>query len=597
MASLESIRKRSGLLIGFIGLALLAFVLGDFLNGGSSIFGGGKPIVGEINGQEIDYKEFEIELRDLSQLQPQADQDQLRAGLWNDKVNSILLGDEYEKAGLSITSEELASNTIGYNNREVSPIVKRFFGIQPGQEVSNAQLSAGIAQLKEQDPTRWAEIEKQIAKQLMVEKLNTLVSRSYMVSNLESETKYKDQTTTASGKYAYADYQSVAKENKEVTDADIQKYFEENKENFKQEGTVKINYAVFSVAPTAGDNSTIKNELLALKGTQVVWNEKFKVNDTIKGFEDTDEMAAFLYSNSDIQFNPSYVPAGALSSEIDSLMHKNEIGFVYGPYFENGMYKMARLMDVRNDSVQVAIFAKEVVASDATDKAVFNNASNFVMTAQADGFDAAVKNIGSGQAFDELVSKDAAQLPGIGKDRQIVRWAFNEDTQPGSIKRFDLGDKYIIARFEKRFEKGYADFNSIKEQLRPAAENEKAKAYLLSKVNAATSVDAAAQALGTSVAPFSGLTLQSNGIEGVQFDPIAVGAIMGLTQGQVSKPIAGTTGVFVAIVDSKVEGPKASNVANITSQTENAFVPKVNYELVKSLRDQADIVDNRPNFY
>ena len=58
MISLENIRNRSGLLLTVIGVAMLAFIMTDLL----SSQGGGTPtdlVVGEINGQAIDYKEFE----------------------------------------------------------------------------------------------------------------------------------------------------------------------------------------------------------------------------------------------------------------------------------------------------------------------------------------------------------------------------------------------------------------------------------------------------------------------------------------------------------------------------------------------------------
>lgn len=598
MASLESIRKRSGLLIAFIGIALLAFVLGDFLNGGSSMFGGGKPIVGEINGEEVDYQDFEIELKELTQLQgPQADQDQVRNGLWNDKVNTVLLNEEYEKSGLSITDEELASNTIGYNNREVSPIVKRIFGIQPGQEVSNAQLSNGIAQLKKNDPLRWKSIQNIISKQLVNEKLNVLVTNAYSVSDLEAKAKYNAQTRVANGKYVYKSYASVSPENKTVTDADIKAYYDANKESFKQNGSAKLQYAVFNVAPTAEDNALVKSKINKLMKEQIVFNKDFAVNDTIPGFEDTKDVADFMREYSDIPYNANYLAKGELPSNLDTLMHSKAIGFVHGPYFENGMYKVARLVDSKNDSVQVAILGMEVLASDASDKKIFTEASSFAMKLQSTSFEEASKGMTANTTFTELVSKEAANLPGVGKDRSVIRWAFNKNTELGSFKRFDLGDKYVIAKIESRFEKGYADFNSIKEQLRPATEVEKAKEYLKNQLGSVADLNTAATKLGVATADFTNLNLESNTVGSAGYDPIAVGAIMGIEKGSTSSVITGKTGVFVATVENIVEPTELTDFTAVKSQIENTFAPRVNYELVKSLRDAADITDNRADYY
>ncbi len=57
MSVLENLRKRSGLLVGIVGLALLAFVLTGLFD--SSRFGsGGEKNVGEIAGKTIESVAF-----------------------------------------------------------------------------------------------------------------------------------------------------------------------------------------------------------------------------------------------------------------------------------------------------------------------------------------------------------------------------------------------------------------------------------------------------------------------------------------------------------------------------------------------------------
>ena len=59
MISLDKLRKRSGLLIGGIGIAMGAFLLGDLMNSGTTLFNGSQGILGEVNNELIDYREFE----------------------------------------------------------------------------------------------------------------------------------------------------------------------------------------------------------------------------------------------------------------------------------------------------------------------------------------------------------------------------------------------------------------------------------------------------------------------------------------------------------------------------------------------------------
>ena len=70
MATLERIRRRSGLLIIVIGFAMAAFILTDLLGSGNSIFNDYSSI-GEIDGTKIDRQEFATRIDELVQSNPQ----------------------------------------------------------------------------------------------------------------------------------------------------------------------------------------------------------------------------------------------------------------------------------------------------------------------------------------------------------------------------------------------------------------------------------------------------------------------------------------------------------------------------------------------
>ena len=53
MATLEKIRSKAGLLVLVVGLALFAFIIGDFLNSGSTYFRQSQERIAEIDGEVI----------------------------------------------------------------------------------------------------------------------------------------------------------------------------------------------------------------------------------------------------------------------------------------------------------------------------------------------------------------------------------------------------------------------------------------------------------------------------------------------------------------------------------------------------------------
>ncbi|MGB0870672.1 MAG: peptidylprolyl isomerase [Flavobacteriales bacterium] len=598
MASLEKIRNRSGLLIGFIGLALAAFVLGDLFSSGDRLFGGNKQILGEVDGEVIEQQAFEVELQKVSALRgPASNSSELRAELWNQKINDIILNSEYEKSGISITNDELAKITLGVDNHEIDPFVKQIFGIQPGQQVSSQQLSASLKNIKETDLNRYNYLQSLISKQRLNQKLTTLVGNANIATQAEAEAFYNNSGRLASGNVAFKSYASVPADQKTVTDADMKAYYDAHKNEFKREASRKVEYAIFDITPSASDNAIIKKEITALKETQIEYNNKFKVYDTIPGFSTETNMTGFLRENSDVVYDPSFKAKGQLSATIDELMHTNEVGFVFGPYFEAGAYKMARLMDKRNDSVQVAILAIEVISSDETDVAVYNKASAFAMSIENSSYDEAVKSIDGGIANVKSITQDDRQIDGLGSDKQLMQWAFKTSRNVGDITRFSVNGKYVVARLAAVQPKGIASFDDIKDQLKPAAEREKAKEYLMGQLNGVSSVQDAASKLGVEVKAFSGVSLAGNSIEGVGYEPIVVGAIMGLSANSVSNPIAGASGIAVASVTAVTEPAASNDYTAIKSQIENGFLPSVNYDLISALREKADINDLRADFY
>ncbi|MGB0884163.1 MAG: peptidylprolyl isomerase [Flavobacteriales bacterium] len=598
MASLESIRKRSGLLIGFIGLALAAFVLQDLFSGGGSLFSGNQSVMAKVNGESIDQKDFEIELQSRAALQaPGTDQAELRASLWNEKIESIILNEEYENTGISVSADELTFSMTGYEGHEIDPFVKQLFQIPPGQDITADQLSNFLTNMKTNDRRRYNYAVKLITNQRLRTKLSTLVSQSYFASETEAKRYYQNQSRTAAGQFVYKSYSSVAQENKTADEADLLAYYNKNKDKFKSEASRQVEYAVFEVQPSNTDNQATMAELIKLKSTQIEFNEKFKVNDTIQGFETTTEMNAFLREHSDLPFNPMYFAKGQLDMRIDSMMHSKDIGYVYGPYFELGQYKMVRLMDRRNDSVQVAMFSREVVPSEETDEEAFTKAGNFAVELEKNGFETAKQTLTTERSYAPFITMNMTTIPGVGNDMQIKNWAFSQKREIGDLTRFSIDDNYIVVRLVSKNEKGYQNFEQVKEQIRPQANQEKAKAYLANLAQGSSSLEDAASKLGVEIKDFSNVSLAGNTVTGLGYDPIAVGAIMGLEANQVSGVVTGTSGVMIAKVTSFNEAPESNDYEAIKSQISNGFIPRVSQELVPALRDHADIEDLRGNFY
>ena len=128
MASLQRIRNHGALLIAIVGLAMLAFILGDFLNSGSSFFNRSRENVGVIEGHKVHYTEYEAAKEQLTEVykietgRNDFDEDthsQIRNQVWNMFVMDYSLRAQAEKIGMDITADELSELCIGNNIHQI----------------------------------------------------------------------------------------------------------------------------------------------------------------------------------------------------------------------------------------------------------------------------------------------------------------------------------------------------------------------------------------------------------------------------------------------------------------------------------------------
>src|SRR5512145_3112578 len=125
MAILERLRVRAGVLLaGVIGLALLAFVLSDFLDSGGSLFTRSKYEIAEISGKSVPYADYELKVKELEDIQKlqtgqasldEQTMDQIRNVTWENMIQDMLLEKQYDKLGLNVSNDELQDIIMGEN--------------------------------------------------------------------------------------------------------------------------------------------------------------------------------------------------------------------------------------------------------------------------------------------------------------------------------------------------------------------------------------------------------------------------------------------------------------------------------------------------
>ncbi len=595
MISLDNLRKKSGLLITGIGFALLAFLLGDLMNSGTSLLNGSQGKLGEINNEVVDYREFETEAQNIDRIfSGIQDRNGLRDNLWLDKVNEVVMGEQYNELGLSVSPEELAGLTFGYKSAEMSATAKQFFGTNI-QDASSEQLASVIQQVHDTDPLRWLYFENAIRKERLSQKYSNLLRQGLLTSNLDAQTHYKDQALQVTGRYIFKPFDT----NIELSEAEVLAHYNSNKEDFPVEASRELTLAIFEIRPTESDKAVIKNRLIDLIEDKQVYNRTTKTNERVEGFRNTKTASAFVDAYSDRPFDPTFYAEGQLSPSIESEMRDAEIGFVYGPYEENNSFKLARLNARVNDSVQVAIIDIAIDASEETANEIYAQAAEVAGAKDMKTLEelADQKNVplinATLQEFDRTIT-------GVGEARSLVFWAHNENTKLSDVKLGDQNNRIIVAMLTKVTEEGVQDLEDVRFQVESAVKREKSAKVLVQefeeKLSESTNLDELAVAMGLKPEPASFLSFSSNSIsEG--FEPNVVGAFYGTKEGQISQPIKGNSGVYVVSSEATKESLAPMDYAAIKTQLNNQLQPRVNTEVYNTLKDLVEIKDYRSKFY
>jgi len=349
MATLQKIRNQAGVLVAvIIGLALLAFILGDMLRSGRSLLRGKQMEIAEIAGKSIDYKEFQQKLNELTEIYKmnsgtnsvdQKTLDQIREQTWQNMVRHYVMTGIYKDLGIGVSSDELFDMVQGNN---ISPIVQQLFrDPQTGQVNRSAVLqflkhleTNGTAQQK----AYWLFMEKQIVSQREFTKYNDLVSKGLYVTTGEAKQDVANKNHQVDINFIAKTYASVPDSAVTVSDAAMQTYYNNHQELYKQDKARRIEYVVFPVKPSESDKESTHQ-----------WIEKIKSE-----FASAKDDVAFVNVNSDVPFDDSFYKKDELSPELGDFAFSGKVGDIYGPYKEGQTWKLTKIEKFENlpDSVR-----------------------------------------------------------------------------------------------------------------------------------------------------------------------------------------------------------------------------------------------------
>lgn len=358
MATLEKIRSKSVLLFVIIIVALLAFILGDFLTSGRTYFGSGTTVA-QAGSAKVDYNDYQARVNALAEQQQnstrQTNSDVLAQQAITDLLADKLMQQEYAALGLVVTDSELSAALTGANPH---PAAAQFIA-QLSQSIGlpapngNAVFDAisnptkyGLpaeagAQLKQY----WISMEQQVEQAILAEQFTELMTGLFTANQLDAQNLFNDVANTRHISYAVVNLNTVKDDEVEVTDQDRMAAWNENKYQFRiTEPMRTIDYIVVRIEPSQADRlagqQAVEDALVALKS-----------NNGTDGIASDSRFVVNRYTATYAQVNDKGVKAFLDSAEVGAAVISKHVG-------DN--YNLVKLIDRTTgiDSVNVSFLGR-----------------------------------------------------------------------------------------------------------------------------------------------------------------------------------------------------------------------------------------------
>lgn len=343
MATLQKIRNRGPLIAIVIGVALLAFLLGDV----NQLFSGqGDMNVAIIDGTEVSIQEYQSRYTNYEEGlklitgNTQVDtetQDYIKSQVWDKLIKNYSLTESYEDLGIDVSDMELAKIISGENIQNgIDPLTRQVF-TDPQTGQFNPQYAVNFFTQANQTPEGMqvaAFLEQELKDNRKYTKYTNLISQGLNITSLEAEKLYFERVEMTDFDYSVKKYNSIPDSTINVSEKELKNFYDDHKEEYEQDASRDIAYIVFNVVPSETDKAVALEDLK-------YYEKEFAEINTDSTQED---IINYVNANSQTPFNFVHLNLEELG---DTALFYADYDSVAGPVLENGSYVLKRIFDRR----------------------------------------------------------------------------------------------------------------------------------------------------------------------------------------------------------------------------------------------------------
>lgn len=346
-----------------IGVALLAFIIGDFLNSGRSFFGAGTTVA-KVDGTKISITDFQRRYEQYNQQLQASNQKVDGAVVQNqvlqDMVTEQLLEEEAEALGIDVTDAEITEAMTGQGAVPAVVQMARQLGLESPAQLHDLVFNPGkygaqdadVAQVRAQ----WLEMEKNVTNQLKYQKIGVLLSGAIQANDLDKEAIAADMSTASTVDLVNVPYSSLDNKDFPVSDEELQARYEKEKSQFKTEDEIrKIHYIAVNIVPSQDD----------LAKAQKLFNSVDSTLRVTTGVESVRNI-------SELTINQRTVRSNDVDAATREFIASAAEGAVSAPRFRSDEHSLVKLLSKKMDVDSVNVDMLQVQGAKKVQDSVLN---------------------------------------------------------------------------------------------------------------------------------------------------------------------------------------------------------------------------------
>ncbi len=413
---LARIRENMPLVVVIIAIALLGFVLTDFISGYNRSGQRSATSVGSIGGENIDAKDYATKLEERlefaakqGQTLTDADRFQVMDGIWTQMISDKAFEQQYKSLGLSISPDEFHEMIAGKN---MSPVVKQYFGDyfqKQGVEMNAANVdkyfNQALGDPKQKETIK--QFQDYVVQSRMKEKFEAMVSASYLSSKAQAERKFKESMRKVNISFVGVNYSQIPDSTLKATDAELRAYMSKNAAKYKAEDQTILKYVQYDLRPTLADTQKALTEVIKYK----------------QRFIDAKDDSTFVYGKSRKKYDKNaFVALKDVPAVVKDSVKVAAKGTVIGPVLDNDAYKLFKVVEARKGGITNAKLSHIVIRPKAT-----TPADSAAALAEA----TAVKAQATIANFAQLVMEKSEDMASKQNGGSVGWYGVGDPTKPG----------------------------------------------------------------------------------------------------------------------------------------------------------------------